>query len=1040
MNKRFLVFLFSVLFLLAGVMSPLAHRALSAPAPTPGPRPDVANEVQLAPAGIPTGFFIANSQWSMLNPTTYSATGAFQFWSWESLNPDRNLYRFDKIDAYIQAAINAGYQSVGIAITTYNGRTAQYYSCTGEFNQGYAQTPFFVRWGPDGIEGTADDPVVIADTPDTRDCDGDGVNDPWLLPKYTDPYYKQQYQAFVEAMAQHLLNSPYRNRIAWVAIGTGKDGENIPVNNSDDDALLRVISVTDWVNFVKDVITMYHDAFAAGQPQPQIPLLVQNAPFYRYTWERRDIASFAASKGVGVSVNGITSDFDLTEAGAAGNYIGLFDQIRQHGDSVPVALESYGYMMASDNEFYWAMARAVDLKPDFIRLSSFWQSYDTPANRLVAQWASRFIGKGLNSGQIRPPSVWSRMREHRDPIYLPYVAGDPLPAYYWPTLGNYEYFLTQDHEAPGGVTIPVTDDPRYQASDHRFGADQYPDVRSQPWHYNVDAYDSVLYSAGLYQVASVLSGRHEVQTKVDPGWTARRSDQASGNYGFFFDVDDRYLAPPADINTPHVVRITVTYLDHGTDRWRLMYDSVNGEKAATLYALRDWDVATGLAIEDGLPTAGVLPDPKPRYVQKTNTNQWKVATFYITDGYFGNRLPGGNDFYIDSRSDSGSMDGDEYIHHVDVQSLNDVPQVTPTPTSTIPTSTPVGPTPTPTATATPTPVTGGSSISGYVFESRNGDYTKDPDEPGIPGALISLYIANQTGSPLAQAVSDNNGYFRFTGVAANTYSLYVTPPLGWEMILGSRYIVVGENQDLTNQDFPARRVATPTATPTPTPTPTPTGGRIYGVVFEDVNGNGQRDLDEPGVADITVRLETLSGQLVDEITTTSDGLYTFNGLTPQTYHLQLQLPTGWTATTNTEYYLNPGNSAIAQDFGLQPPPPTPTPQPTGRFNAFVWNDLDKDGRRDLDEPPLAGATIVIYDSTGQNELYRKLTGGDGYARFDLPAPADYVVSMIPPWGMAASTPTEYSVVIRVDVELEIPFGSYDASKKVYLPQILRLGP
>ena len=1027
MNKRFLLIALTLFFLLAGVISPLARVAFGAAAAVP-PRPNDVASPDLVPSDVPTGFYIANNQWDMLDPAPYHGVGSFQFWSWASLNPAPNLYRFDKLDDYIQAAIDAGYQGVGIPITTYFGRYAQRLECTGDFNQGYLHTPYFVRWGPDGIEGTADDPVVIADEPDTRDCDGDGVRDPWLLPKYTDPYYLQEYQKFVEAMARHLLDSPYREHVAWVAVGTGKDGENIPVDNSDDESLLRVISVEDWVGFVEDAIDIYANAFSDGADKPQIPLLLQNAPFYRYTWERRDLADYANSKGVGVSVNAITSDFDNTEG--SGSNTGIYDQIRLYGDNVPAALESYGYMMNSENEFYWAMARAVDLKPDFIRLSSFWETHDTPTYRTIAEWAARYLGKGFGGGRERPPSVWSRMREHRNPYYLPYV-GDPLLAYYYPTLGNYEYYLNQDHEAPGGVTIPVTDDTRYQADDHYFGMKSNPDVRNKPWHYNPNGYDSVLHSVGLFNIEPQWDGGVPVQTNVDPGWTARRSDQATGNFGFFFDVDDRYLAPPANLNQPHEIRITITYLDHGNDRWRLMYDSVDGEKAATLYAVRDWDVRSGLAVDDGLPVTGVLPDPKPSYVQKTNTNRWKVATFYITDGYFGNRLPGGNDFYIDSRSDTGTYDGDEYIHHVDVQSLRDIPQITPTPT-------PPGSTPTPTPTTTPG--AGGGSISGYAFENRNGDNTKDPDEPGVPGALLTLYLINQYGDPVAQAVSDNSGFYRIEGVAPGTYSLYITPPAGWETLLGSRYIIVNENQHVEHQDFPLNRVSDPTATPTPTPTPTPTGGRIYGTVFNDLDGNGQWNPGEPGLADITLRLETATGQLVDQTNTNGVGAYEFNGLTSQTYHLQLLVPDGWTATTSTDYYLNPGNQAVERNFGLQPPPPTPTPRPTGKFHAYVWNDLDRDGRQDPNEPPLAGATITIYDSTGQTEVQRKLTGVDGYARFDLPAPADYVVIMTPPWGMAPSTPTEYSIVIKVDVLLEVPFGSYDTSKKLYLPHYIHPGP
>ncbi len=1022
MTKRFLILSLSLIFLIAGLITPLADRAFSAPAPPAS--------VDLAPASVPTGFYIANGQWNMLPAADYNAVGSFLFWSWESLNPGIDahgdpIYRFDKIDSYITAAINAGYQSVGIAITTYNGRTAQYYPCTGEFNQGYAQTPYFVRWGPNGVDessdgdaDTGDDPVVIADDPDTRDCNGDGVKDPWLLPKYTDPYYKQQYRLFIEALADHLLNSPHRDRVAWVAIGAGKDGENIPVNNSDDESLLRVISVNDWVDFVKDLIDYHHDAFAAGAAKPQIPLLTQNAPFYVYTWERRDIAQYANSKGVGVSVNNITSDFDLTEAGQAGNFIGLYDQVRLFGDNVPIGLESYGFMMASENEYYWTMARALDLKPDFLRLSSFWNQQDTPVNHTITQWASRFIGKGFNAGQTPPPSIWSRMREHRDPVYLPYVA-DAFTANFWPSVGNYEYFLLQDHDAPHGVTIPITDDPRYQASDHRIGWDR---VSGQPAHYNEHPYSAILNSAGLYHAASVKQNAVEVQIEADPGWTARRSDQASGNYGFFFNADDRYISAPANINAPHKIRITVTYLDHGNDRWRLMYDSTTGEKAARLYALQDWNVANGLAGYDGLPHSGVLPEPRPAYVQKHNTNHWKVAVFYIEDGYFGNRLPGGNDFYIDSRNEAETPDGDEYIHHVDVQRLNDAPQATPT--SAPPT---IPPTTTPTLTPTTTPAPGGNSISGYVFENKNDDYTKDPDEPGLPGALVSLYLSDNFTEPLAQTVSANDGFYSFNHVSPETYIIIVSPPAGWETMIASRYVVLEQGQSVTHQDFPARRVATPT----PTPTPTPGGGRIYGVVFEDDNANGVIDSGEPGVADAALRLEDSLGQVVAETHADANGNYQFSNLPAQTYHLIITVPDGWRATTPADVILNPGVDEIEHNFGLAPPPPT------GRLNAFVWNDLDKDGRKDADEPPLAGATVIILDSAGQTELLRKLTGGDGYARFDLEAPGNYLIREQPAVGMAASTPLEYTVIIDADTTVEIAFGNYDAFKKLYLPLLTR---
>ena len=73
----------------------------------------------------------------------------------------------------------------------------------------------------------------------------------------------------------------------------------------------------------------------------------------------------------------------------------------------------------------------------------------------------------------------------------------------------------------------------------------------------------------------------------------------------------------------------------------LEYDGANGEKAA------------------------VAPDGK-NYIQKTGTKQLQSVTFTISDGKLAGRLPGGADFYVDSRAPDGSLDGNEWVHMVEV--------------------------------------------------------------------------------------------------------------------------------------------------------------------------------------------------------------------------------------------------------------------------------------------------------------------------------------------------------------------------------------
>lgn len=95
--------------------------------------------------------------------------------------------------------------------------------------------------------------------------------------------------------------------------------------------------------------------------------------------------------------------------------------------------------------------------------------------------------------------------------------------------------------------------------------------------------------------------------------------------------------------------------------------------------------------------------------------------------------------------------------------------------------------------------------------------------------------------------------------------------------------------------------ATPTATPTPTatltptptatPTPTSVPARVRGVIYEDANGNGERDPAEQALAGAELHL---TGPGVDQsIITAADGLYSFANLSGGQYTLAETPPPGY---------------------------------------------------------------------------------------------------------------------------------------------------
>ena len=65
---------------------------------------------------------------------------------------------------------------------------------------------------------------------------------------------------------------------------------------------------------------------------------------------------------------------------------------------------------------------------------------------------------------------------------------------------------------------------------------------------------------------------------------------------------------------------------------------------------------------------------------------------------------------------------------------------------------------------------------------------------------------------------------------------------------------------------------------------------IGGLVWEDLDANGVQDPEEPGIGDVTVRLFNGAGIEVRSTVTDAVGEYVFIGLTPGSYHVEVDIP------------------------------------------------------------------------------------------------------------------------------------------------------
>ncbi|MBI5215313.1 MAG: T9SS type A sorting domain-containing protein [Ignavibacteriae bacterium] len=235
-----------------------------------------------------------------------------------------------------------------------------------------------------------------------------------------------------------------------------------------------------------------------------------------------------------------------------------------------------------------------------------------------------------------------------------------------------------------------------------------------------------------------------------------------------------------------------------------------------------------------------------------------------------------------------------------------------------------------------------TQISGMKFRDRNVNGIKDSGDVAWGGWKIYL-----GGAEDESTYTDWNGKYLFQDLA------------------GGDYIVYQENKPEMPQSLPGNNgVYNITLTVGDSADGIDFGnyyfGSIEGIKFEDLNGNHQRDDNEPGISDWKIRLE---GPRIDSVVTDSNGYYRFNSLQPGLYTVSEDERSSWlqTCPDSIERYMiqvKEGTYYTGHDFGNM------------QFSAIVGKiffDENQNGVRDSAEVGLSGWKIwlngPINDST-----------------------------------------------------------------------------
>jgi len=201
------------------------------------------------------------------------------------------------------------------------------------------------------------------------------------------------------------------------------------------------------------------------------------------------------------------------------------------------------------------------------------------------------------------------------------------------------------------------------------------------------------------------------------------------------------------------------------------------------------------------------------------------------------------------------------------------------------------------------------------------------------------------------------------------------------------------------------------------------GASVSGVQFEDINGDGVRGADEPGLDGWIIELVDYSNRdVIETCTTSGGGHYSLVGVRSGLYYLRHVVQDDWRQTfPHTNAYslaLSSGEVVVGMDFGAQRIP--------GEITGRVFEDVNRNGLEDADEPGLDGWVIELVDSsTGQVSQTQTTADGGIYSFADIVL-GEYEVREAPQsdWVQTCPSAAAYSLsVVNSDVIADIDFGN-----------------
>ena len=272
-----------------------------------------------------------------------------------------------------------------------------------------------------------------------------------------------------------------------------------------------------------------------------------------------------------------------------------------------------------------------------------------------------------------------------------------------------------------------------------------------------------------------------------------------------------------------------------------------------------------------------------------------------------------------------------------------------------------------------------ASISGVVWLDRNRNGWFDSEDSEIPGVRVLLFTEDET---LVDEVLSGNmispsseGKYSFPRVFPGEYYLEFVPDQAFipanrvegqpgqvsSIVTGDSPFITeifqvntGENRDDINGGFMLP------------------GGDINGSVWEDKNGDGVRQFDEPLIQGIEINLKDSEGVQVETMVTDSSGFYSFQSTPAGSYYLEVTIPDTFKLTkfgqdldnvfiqengfgTSAIFELKEGEWLNNKDAGFIA---------IREITGILWFDINQNGLLEAEETGINQVEVLLHQWDG----------------------------------------------------------------------------